>query len=391
MKNKGFTIVELLAIFVILGIIATIAMTSINKIKVQYGLSAFEESAKGVIQSAQTYYAENEYEEFPEEGMLITDSRLKIKNKERYKSGVIILNSVTGKFELQLLTDGDFCANGTLDDMQISKGTCETKESCFVFNSTTQTIEKYNFDDATCPSYVVIPDKINNVQVLHIGDNAFTDISGGFKCLADDTSLFREEDSSYTEQEGENCYLKILMDNGFLETRLKSVTLSSNIETIGKNAFAASLINQLNLSNNSKLTKIGAGAFMGSLKLKEIVLPKESNITSIENFAFADSALTEFDFQNLKQLTKIGDGAFTNTLLREINLSNCEKITTIGKGAFYSITSTPSLELGNKSNVTSVGDQAFCLTQFNYSGYTNINESITNEELTNSCLADIIN
>ena len=240
MKNKGFTIVELLAIFVILGIIATIAMTSINKIKVQYGLSAFEESAKGVIQAAQTYYAENEYEGFPEEGMMITDSRLKIKNKERYKSGVIVLNSVTGKFELQLLTDGDFCANGTLDDIQISTGTCETKESCFIFNSTTQTIEKYNFDDETCPSYVVIPDKINNVQVLHIGNNAFTDISGGYKCSTDGESLFREEDSSYIEQEGEKCYLKQLMNRSLLETRLKSITLPSNIETIGTNALAVS-------------------------------------------------------------------------------------------------------------------------------------------------------
>ena len=74
-----------------------------------------------------------------------------------------------------------------------------------------------------------------------------------------------------------------------------------------------------------------------------------------------------------------------------INLSNSEKITTIGKGAFYGITSNPTLELGNKSNIASVGDQAFCQTQFSYSGYTNINEALTNEALTNSCLADIIN
>ena len=45
----------------------------------------------------------------------------------------------------------------------------------------------------------------------------------------------------------------------------------------------------------------------------------------------------------------------------------------------------------NKSNITSVGDQSFCQTEFIYSGYTNINESLTNEELTNSCLANIIN
>ena len=128
-----------------------------------------------------------------------------------------------------------------------------------------------------------------------------------------------------------------------------------------------------------------------NLKLKEVVLPNDSKITSIENYAFADSSLTEFNFQNLKELSKIGDGAFTNTLLREINLSNSEKITTIGKGAFYGITSNPSLELGNKSNITSVGEQAFCQTQFIYSGYTNINESLTSDELTNSCLADIIN
>ena len=130
---------------------------------------------------------------------------------------------------------------------------------------------------------------------------------------------------------------------------------------------------------------------MGNLKLKEVVLPNDSNITSIESYAFADSSLTEFDFQNLKELSKIGDGAFTNTLLREINLTNSEKITTIGKGAFYGITSNPTLELGNKSNIASVGDQAFCQTEFIYSGYTNINESLTNEELTNSCLANIIN
>ena len=123
--KKGFTLVEILVIFVLIGIIGLITVPAMINIMDEYGKDSFIESAKGVILAAETYYAENDYDNFSEEGLNINDENLKLKNKNQFTSGTIIYNNSTKKFELLSLTDGNFCANGTKEDLVVITGNCD--------------------------------------------------------------------------------------------------------------------------------------------------------------------------------------------------------------------------------------------------------------------------
>ena len=127
MKNKGFTLVELLAVIVILAVISLIAYAVIQKNIDVTRKSSFETSVKNMIEAAKEYVVTN-YEEndFPEGGIDITNNELDIKNSE-FISGIIMKNEV-GSIEVVNLTDGNLCANGTKNDLEITSGSCEASD-----------------------------------------------------------------------------------------------------------------------------------------------------------------------------------------------------------------------------------------------------------------------
>ncbi|MDD3049319.1 MAG: type II secretion system protein, partial [Bacilli bacterium] len=59
MNKKGFTLIELLAVIVILSIIAVITVPMIMNVIDKAKLGALEDSAYGLIESANLWYAEN--------------------------------------------------------------------------------------------------------------------------------------------------------------------------------------------------------------------------------------------------------------------------------------------------------------------------------------------
>ena len=119
-KNKGFTLVELLAVFVILAIIAGIAVFSIISIKKEFTKSVYIESVKNLITSTNQYYGENNYTNFSSDGMDIKD--LKVDNKKQFISGVIKL--VNDDFIVVDVSNGEYCANGKIDSLIITDGDC---------------------------------------------------------------------------------------------------------------------------------------------------------------------------------------------------------------------------------------------------------------------------
>ncbi len=121
MKNKiGFTLVELLAVFIILAIIASIVIFSINSIKKNYSKSIYIESVKNLITATSQYYGNNNYSNFPSEGMNISD--LEIDNKNQFIIGKIKL--VDDHFTVINVSNGDYCANGKIDNLTITDGDC---------------------------------------------------------------------------------------------------------------------------------------------------------------------------------------------------------------------------------------------------------------------------
>lgn len=119
-KNKGFTLVELLAVFVILAIIASIAIFSVINIKKASAKSIYIESIKNLITSTSQYYGENNYTDFPSEGMAVKD--LKVDNKNQFTSGIVKL--VNNDFIVIDISNGEYCANGKIDSLTITDGDC---------------------------------------------------------------------------------------------------------------------------------------------------------------------------------------------------------------------------------------------------------------------------
>lgn len=118
--KKGFTLVELLAVIVLLGIIATLVYSVGSNSKETAKKKSIETSAIEILKAAERYDSENGYKNFPEEGLDIFD--LEIQNLN-FESGKVIINA-NDKYELVNLYDGTFCINGTISNIDIKKGVC---------------------------------------------------------------------------------------------------------------------------------------------------------------------------------------------------------------------------------------------------------------------------
>lgn len=121
MKKKGFTLVELLAVIVILAVIALIAVPMILNVVEKSRNSAFKDSVLNAFGQVEYHLIENSLTSMPAEGITVTD--LQIKNGN-FESGLFVKNS-DGKLEAINITDGRYCANGEMTELVVTKGECE--------------------------------------------------------------------------------------------------------------------------------------------------------------------------------------------------------------------------------------------------------------------------
>ncbi len=104
----------------------------------------------------------------------------------------------------------DKIKQSALDDVQ----NLTTDDSCFEFDSSTNTITKYHIEKEECPKTVFIPEKIDGITVENIGSKAFENnslinvtIKSNIKSVSSDSFngndkvLFIIKDSSILEEE----------------------------------------------------------------------------------------------------------------------------------------------------------------------------------------------
>lgn len=124
-KRNGFSLVELLAVIILLGIISLIIVPSALKTLENSKKEAFENSVVGLITSATNYVGESDFVEWPS-GLTIsyikTNNLFEVKNIENFTSGTLY-NSY-GTITVQNVTDGNYCANGKKNSLTITKGNC---------------------------------------------------------------------------------------------------------------------------------------------------------------------------------------------------------------------------------------------------------------------------
>lgn len=126
MKKQGFTLVELLAVIVILAVIAIITIPLIGDVIEKSKKGALEDSAYGIVEAANLYYTENIVEGIEEP--IIFDfvkgeqtSTLKLEYKGKVEEGKVILNT-NGKVVL-CISDGKYYAYKNQEESKVTSGT----------------------------------------------------------------------------------------------------------------------------------------------------------------------------------------------------------------------------------------------------------------------------
>ena len=123
MKKKGFTLIELLAVIVILAVIALITVPMIRNVIEDTRKGAFKDSVMSAFYEVEYYLLENNLSEIQEGGIEVTS--LKLDNNE-FEYGIIIQNE-EGELEAINVSDGKYCASGSMTALEVHKGECDAE------------------------------------------------------------------------------------------------------------------------------------------------------------------------------------------------------------------------------------------------------------------------
>lgn len=394
-KKKGFTLVELLAVFVILAIIAGIAIFYMNNVKKTFTVSVYKESVKNLLTAAQNYYSANSETAFPSAGLSIFDDNLAIENKSEYTGGLVFYNSITGKLEAKNVTNSDYCANGPLDNLIINEGVCPSTDlACFSYKVEGDgvTITNFDYSNSACTGFAVVPSTIENLPVTKIGFAAFADVNKTTPtyCTPSGSSLpsrlsssnstnitatpmdikrgFLDDPScfSYTTSYSLSLACPVPSDSSNTQNEKTKVTLLSNAKTMAKTELAVAMYCSPYSLEGVKIGENGS-------KLLGVILP--STITYIDNLAFAKTALTTINISSLTNLTYIGDSSFKYTNLTSLDLSGLRKLKTIGYSAFAS-SNIKNLKISNLNSLQEIRTGAFYENNIENVDFTGTNNII---------------
>lgn len=183
MKNKkGFTLVELIAIIIVIGLIIGILTPTAIRLIANSKKNAFREGMRSIVRSAEMYMEENNLKSLPEEGLFLNDEKLGLDYDDGYEG---VIKYIDGEIVLENIHNGTYCGNGSSEDFTISKyeeGECDVVKpviDCFIMGTTEtegDTITGYKYYDKNCDSKnIVIPAEVDGVPVKYIADGAFVE------------------------------------------------------------------------------------------------------------------------------------------------------------------------------------------------------------------------
>ncbi|MCI9233024.1 MAG: type II secretion system protein, partial [Bacilli bacterium] len=130
LENKAFTLIELLAVILLIGVIALIISPLVIRTIGKSGKATFERSIDGLIESVRidhsndNFYAPREYFYEKKDLTLLTvadkmkDQKIKI-HGEIDGNGFIYVDE-NGKIHIDNICDKEYCANGPEDDIVIT-------------------------------------------------------------------------------------------------------------------------------------------------------------------------------------------------------------------------------------------------------------------------------
>ena len=371
-NKKGFTLVELLGVIILLGVIATIIAPNILKTQKKSEKELFEDSVNALIRGAQIYYANNDFINYPTSGIAANSKELDVKNNDDMTSGSIKLVN-DEYFYATNVSNGKYCANGVRNDLSIDEGKCpDTPDRCFGFDKSTGTITKFYKEKVGCDiANPTVPDKIDGVVVKKIGKYAFSNVKN-VKCFkidyvaqkvdykyVDTTNIEDINKISEYKKNEYNCLpYEYDLDTGYIINKndtnpLYSVMLPSTIEAIEEGAFVYNRITTMDFGSLSNLEYIGEYAFQKN-ELRNVDFSKNKLLYEIDNEAFCTNNIESVNFNGAEKLEKINNWAFELNHITSLSLKDLQYFKEIGNGAFYQ-NDIGTLELKNLPSLNFIG------------------------------------
>ena len=287
MKKKGYTLIELLAVIVILAIIALMVVPVIGDLIKNARLAAFRTSMYGIINSADAYI--NTYDithddeliypyEFVCDGRAcaINDDALEFKGKVPIGGKVVIKNGGT---LIDYVTDGTFCAYGykwnleivdECEDVPVDYAGLFDIDDNLVADWNTL-VTKYNFNISKDYSGNFMYESQEDGDVLYYILENNPELSEGVKLVISNSVAYI----------GNNAVSRI--------EQLKTVIIPDSVRIIGEDAFEFDGIENLTLGNN--IEEINNGAFYANRYLKVLDIPDSVKIIGAN--AFYDCGLVD--------------------------------------------------------------------------------------------------
>ena len=291
-KKKGFTLVELLAVIVILAVILIIAMPKISDVIKNSKESSLETTAKLIASQAEKKYTENQV--LDNSSTIKCSDVAKISNAD-YESCNITFDS-KGNAKVTIVGKGKFegmaVCNANKNNASISSD-CSTDAKYFSYedidDGLVKTLSVTVEDENKCISYLqTLGGTEEQATTLCTTNQAVNGLT-----LQQAVSKGRIPSSDY-----ETAGLKVTYENGGgTDVVIPSQIDGKPVAAIGNSAFRDSDtglglgITSVIIPNT--ITSIGVNAFKGN-KLTNVEIP--SSITRIGDYAFADNKITLVKF-----------------------------------------------------------------------------------------------
>lgn len=373
-NNKGFTLIELVAVIILVGLIALIITPKITKVLKTQKMNIFKESVEGIVKAVKEDAVNNasfnstttsNYRAYIYDGtgLYLTvagnkaaDADIKISGNIDNGQGTVV---VTKDSDVVLAVYNDkFCAKKNADDTSITvenySGTCVNDEidipeatSCFIYENNpdnTLTITGYNYNDTSCSKDLVIPNRINGKLVSKLASFAFVDAE------------VKIVDYSENDENGKIHYYTEYASNFHDDKEVVDVATFNAADITGKRCFTDTDENTSVSVDVNYVHTAGDGYYGCSFQM-----PGGPDSGMLNNYKF-----TSIDFSHATALTKIPFGLIPFSSVGSVSIG--DYITEIGTMAF---TKNYINSLTIPKNIITISDFAFQENQINNIDFTN--------------------
>ena len=116
-KKSGFTLVELIAVIIIIGVLLLIIIPNVSGVLKRAEQKTFAASAKGILRTANDYFADGEFTVSEGECVNANSGTIKFDKDYQITGGEICY--IDGTSYLRRVTNGKYCATGSTDNLTV--------------------------------------------------------------------------------------------------------------------------------------------------------------------------------------------------------------------------------------------------------------------------------